>query len=128
QYQSQSGAESNLQLAMPSGPNISQAIAQLYGIATNDGITVQSIGISPPVVQPQSAGAKQIVKPMGSIAFQFTATGSYENFKNFLNDLESNIRIFDVTTLSLQSTGAGTKAATDNYAYGITVDTYYQVP
>jgi hypothetical protein len=148
QYESESQAQASLALAMPSGPNIADAIAQIYGIAQNDGMTIQSTGISAPVVAPrnqaQSQGngganapvsltASEIVKPMGTIAFQLTAAGTYDNFKNFLMDLETNIRIFDVTGLSIstvapQSGTSGASAAQGTFTYTLAVQTYYQLP
>ncbi|HEX4104208.1 MAG TPA: hypothetical protein VHZ04_01885 [Candidatus Paceibacterota bacterium] len=135
--QSQSGTESALELAMPSGPDVSGALAQVYGIAANDGIAIQNMSVSPPTVQLQAAmGASgattlaAIVKPMGDVSFQVTATGSYENFATFLADLESNVRIFDMTSFSLQQGAtAGTKggSGTDLFTYSFTVETYYQL-
>ena len=141
QYDSASQAQGSLGLAMPSGPDIAGALAQIYGIAQNNAFTVKSINISPPVIRPQSAqpsgggagAGSQLVKPMGSIMFQLSAIGSYENLKNFVSQLEANIRIFDLTSLSIQS--AAPAAATgkvntnqDLFTYSLTAITYYQLP
>lgn len=145
QYQGESQAQQNLALAMPSGPSVAGALAQIYGIAQNNNIALQNIGFSPPTVrlqaQPaaQTGGASaqatlgQIVKPMGSITIQTTGAGSYENLKSFLSQLETNIRVFDVTSLSLQpvvvvATGKGAAASQDLFTYNFTVATYYQLP
>ena len=72
------------------------------------------------------------MKPLGSFSFRLAASGSYENFKNFLSEIETNIRIFDVKTVALQPAGVaaqtGAKAASsqDAFNYTITVATYYQ--
>jgi len=142
QYENDSTAESNLALAMPSGPDVSGALAQIYGIATNNSIVVTNLSISPPTVPPQAAvaasvggveGAASVVQPIGTISFQMNGTGSYENLKTFLSELETNIRIFDLTALSIQpfisSAVSGTKtapASTDDFTYNITVVTYFQ--
>jgi len=142
QYENDSQAEANLALAMPSGPDIAGGLAQVYGITTESGLSVQGITIGAPSVQVQdqeaAAGttlltASQIVKPMGTLSFQINGAGSYENFKSFLQMLETNIRIFDVTNVSLQpaaSAPSNGKAAVnqDLFTYGITVVTYYQTP
>lgn len=149
QYQTESQAQDNLALAMPSGPSVANALAQVYGIAQNNNLTVQSIALSPPMIQLQnqsqgqaSAGARgaptsfsgsQIIKPMGTLSLQVTALGSYESFKNFASQLEANIRLFDLTGLSLQpvgavATGKGSSAASNFFTYNITVVTYYQLP
>lgn len=134
QYQSDSTAKNNLALAMPSGPDVSGALAQIYGLATANNLVVQNITVSAPSVQAAAArtGAPtlaEIVKPQGSITFQFSAVGSYENMKSFLAGLESNIRIFDIKTLSLQPGTSGVKGltGTDVFTYSVAVTTYYQL-
>ncbi|MDR3582172.1 MAG: hypothetical protein P4L67_02765, partial [Candidatus Pacebacteria bacterium] len=45
-YQSQSSSTQAVNLAMPIGQDSAGAVAQLYGLATNSGLVVQSVGIS----------------------------------------------------------------------------------
>ncbi len=142
QYENDTVAESSLALAMPSGPDVAGALAELYGIAANNNINVQSIAISAPIIQQsQAAGSTtgssltlaQIVKPLGKLSLTLAASGNYENFKNFLSQLETNIRLFDITSLSLTpavtaaTTGKGGGNA-DLFSYSATVVTYYQLP
>lgn len=140
QYQSDMTAQANLALAMPSGPDVAGGLTQIYGIASASGLLVSTIGISSPTVQaePPNSGstpltASQIVEPIGSLTFQITATGSYEEFKAFLAALETNIRIFDVTSLSLVQllsapTTKGAPVNSDLFTYNVVVATYYQLP
>ena len=145
QYESESQAQNNLVLAMPSGPNVASALAQIYGIATNNGVTVSNISLGPPTVslqsQAQAAGTQgaltpgQILKPMGMFSIQLTAVGSYESLKNFLAQLETNIRVFDLTGFSLQGAAApapsgkaAAAATSDLFSYNFSINTYYQLP
>ena len=138
-YQSDASSSQSVALALPVGPDVSGALAQIYGIAANANITVQGTQISTQAVQAvaapattvgSAAAAGSIVKPTGAVSFQVTGSASYESFKSFLQELETNIRIFDVTAISLQPAGvAATKtqaATTDMFNYTITVVTYYQ--
>jgi hypothetical protein len=126
-------------MALPVGPDVSGALAQIYGIATNANVTIQGAEISTQAVQAVAAPATtvgaaaatgSIVKPTGTVSFQVTGSASYESFKSFLQELETNIRIFDVTAISLQPAAiAATKTQTANmdmFNYTITVVTYYQ--
>jgi Tfp pilus assembly protein PilO len=76
--------------------------------------------------------AASLVTPKGSVTFQIVASGSYESLKTFLQGLESNVRIFDVTGLSIKpitsvTTGGVSQAAVqDFYNYTITAVAYYQ--
>ncbi len=132
QYESDTQMQTSLAQAMPSGPDVAGALAQVYGIAQNNSVTIQSMTFSAPVTSaPTSLSPRQqILKPAGTFAIQITATGSYEAFKNFLSQLETNIRIFDVSALSLQpaASGAANLASTvDLFNYSVTVNTYYQL-
>lgn len=135
QSQSDQAAVSDLALAMPSGPDVAGAVAQVYGIAQNNGMTVTSIGISPPRATVRTAGnaTSTLLKAEGTIALTIAGSGSYEALKGFLSQLETNIRVFDVTSLSITPVAApavaGKPAATpDLFTYGISVTTYYQLP
>ena len=142
QYESVNQAGGNVALAMPSGPNEANALAQLYGIAGNNSIGITNVSISQPSVVPRqnqaqannastSLSASRAVKPLGMLSIQVIANGSYENLKGFLAELESNIRIFDVVSLAVQTAPAlpGAKsAAQDFFTYNASIVTYYQIP
>lgn len=65
------------------------------------------------------------IKGYGSIDFQIQITGTYEDFKAFLANVETNIRIFDVKKIDIEPAG---KSNQDLYNYNLTVTTYYQIP
>jgi hypothetical protein len=138
-YTTQSGNETSLGLAMPTGQNISGALTELEGIAQNNNIAINNILVSPPSLLAQSAAnagnasgtAAGLVKPLGSFTLQLTAQGSYENFQNFISQIETNIRLFDIQSVSLTpvSSAGGTKVVTaDNFNYSVSIETYYQLP
>jgi hypothetical protein len=140
-YQSQSAGTQAVNLAMPIGQDSSNAIAQIYGLATNSGLVVSSVGISLQAAPQNSqstanttASAASLIIPRGTITFQVAASGSYESLKTFLQGLESNVRVFDVTGLTIHPmntvTGNGVALAStqDFYNYSITAVAYYQSP
>lgn len=117
-------------LALPLTPSLADAVAQMNGLVINNNLSAQFYGlsaVSEPVISEEtrrSLGAENIVvQPVSPISFNLRLTGSYEDFKNFLKQLETNVRVFDVKTLSLQPAG---KPEEDFYAYDLTVATYYQ--
>ena len=118
-------------VALPVGPDVANALAQIYGIAGSNNVSVQNLSISTNQGQTASGSSGQggIVKPAGTLSFSLSLTGSYENFKNFLRALESNIRIFDVKQVSFQAANtSGGKGVADLFTYNLSVDTYYQSP
>ncbi len=140
---SQSSSSQAVALALPVGPDTAGALAQIYGLASANGIIVESVGVSLQTATqaaPQSTSASasgtanlaSLIQPAGSITFQIAATGSYEALKTFLEGLETNVRIFDVTGLSIKpvpavtTAGAVANGAQDLYNSNMTVVAYYQ--
>lgn len=138
-YETQGSSTRAVEMALPAGPDSAGAITQLYGLASASGLAVQSVGVSltsaPQAPAAANAGAPtaaSLIRPYGSIVFQVSAMGSYESLKTFLQGLENNVRVFDVTSLSIQpvstvtSGGAALTGSQDLYNYSITAVAYYQ--
>lgn len=130
-YSNESQTAGSVALTLPSGEDISGALTQIYGIAAtnNIGIPTMSISLSPVVASSTAvvnASVPSIVKPLGSISFVITANGSYEDFKNFLAEIETNIRIFDVKNVSIQAPLQNSTSSQDNFNYNVTIVAYYQ--
>jgi Tfp pilus assembly protein PilO len=126
QYQSESASEQTAALAVPTGEDLAGAVAQIYGLAANEGIVIETVGISAPALQANAASSTQLVQPLGTITFQISAIGSYESLQNFLSGLQANVRIFDVKGLSIASANGAAGKSQDLFNYNITVVTYYQ--
>lgn len=133
QYKGQSGNAQTASLAVPAGEDLAGALAQVYGLAANSSIAIQSVGISAPDLQAaaNSQGA-QLVQPLGTVTFQIAAAGTYEALKNFLQGLETNVRIFDVKGLSITPISSNTatpgksQGSQDFFTYDISATAYYQ--
>jgi Tfp pilus assembly protein PilO len=128
QYQSQSQSSQTAALALPTGEDLAGALAQIYGLAANNGITIQTVSVSAPTLQQQTASSTNLVQPLGTLTFQIAAVGSYESLQNFLSGLATNVRIFDVKSISLNPVGGTTGKSGDLFTYSITVASYYQLP
>ena len=131
----QGGGSSAVALALPTGEDLAGAIAQVYGLAANNNLAIQSLTLSAPTLQGTGSGAQTAAttKPLGSFSLQVNAIGTYENFKNFISGIETNIRIFDVrgatiAPASQAATGGKTiaPASQDLFNYTMTIVTYYQ--
>mgnify|MGYP001597373365 FL=1 len=115
--------------ALPLKADIATAIGQLNGLlrASNLkplGFTASFSDASPatgPAGKTPLSGVP--VQPTGMITFKLRFSGPYANFKSFLGDLETNVRIMDVTAITFQPAEKPNK---DDYAYDLTVVTYYQ--
>ncbi len=115
---------------LPLSPDLAGAFAQLSGLAQVNKLSIQNVTVSIPVnqnarVNNNASGTVQLAKPFGSVDFQIKIMGSYGDFKSFLRNLETNIRIFDVKKITLESPS---KPNQEVYGYDLTVETYYQSP
>ncbi len=139
----QASSSQAVNLALPVGVDSAGALAQLYGLAGASSLTIQNIGVSLQAAQQTAAqstaaspsgavSVASLIKPAGSITFQIAASGSYEALKTFLQGIETNVRIFDVTALSIKpvptvtTAGAVVNGSQDLYNYNMTVVAYYQ--
>ena len=130
---SQQAAISQVQKSiLPLSPDLAGAFSQLSGLAQVNRLLIQNVTVNTPVNQSvqgnsnaSGAVSQPLAKPFGSVDFQMKVVGSYGDFKSFLKNLETNIRIFDVKKIILESPG---KPNQEIYNYDLTVGTYYQSP
>jgi len=66
-------------------------------------------------------------KDYGSWDLEFSTQGNYNNFLNFIKDLENNLRIVDIYAIEFTSdTPLGAKSPlTDTYKYSFRIKTYW---
>ena len=72
---------------------------------------------------------KHANKDFGVFDLEFSTSGSYDNFINFTRDLESNLRIVDISSIifsskTAPSIGLGVAPSSDTYNYTFTIKTY----
>lgn len=135
-YKGEGQLQDVVSLALPLSPDLAGAFAQLTGLIQNNQLALQGVTVSLPVMENLSAKPAQgktgsvsfaatIIKPFGVVTFQARIVGSYENFKAFMKNLESNIRILDIQKITFQPAG---KPDQNLFAYDLVVSTYYQGP
>jgi Tfp pilus assembly protein PilO len=56
---------------------------------------------------------------------EFSTSGTYDNFLNFTRDLESNLRIVDISTVSFSSDTDSKGGASGVYTYNFKIKTYW---
>lgn len=126
-YQGKNQIRDTVSLALPTVLDQGGILHQVQTLASVNKLSMQSFSISAPVSQSISVAASSsaIIRPIGNLNFQFRVVGTYEDFKNFLGNLETNIRIFDIRSASVDPLG---KPNQDFYGFDLTVVTYYQNP
>jgi len=122
EYQSISQAEEMTSLVLSSGQNISQAVNQIVGLADLNGLSIELLAVQQLAIKPSNQ--PNLVKGVGILRFNLRLAGSYEKFKSFIGNLETNINLMDLANLKIES-GAKTKTG-DSFSYTMIVDSYYQ--
>lgn len=127
EYQGQRELQDQISYVLPLNPDVAGALLQLNSLALANGLRPDTFSIAAPSAQAIVASAVTggsedlLAKPIGQVDFQLRVTSSYEAFKRFLSQIETNMRIFDMKSLSVSPVGR-----TNSYTFDITVTTYYQ--
>lgn len=127
-YGVQNRVREAISMALPAEEDVGGAIAQLYGLSKNSGLSFHSASISVAGLKAATEdGQPTLQKPVGPINFVLRLSGTYDELKKFLEFLETNIRIFDVQNLSLGSLGtAAGGTGPQEFNYDLLLLTYYQ--
>ncbi len=125
-YESSQTVRDVVSVALPMQPDQAPALSHLNWIAQANGLSAQSFNISlPPRVLTEEARREgaSLVQPVFPVSFQIKMVGTYPDFKNFLSNLETNVRVFDVSALSIQPATGGKGSV---FSYDLTATAYYQ--
>ena len=121
QYRGAGKLQDTISLSLPLAENLSSVFDQLRILASMNGLLVEIFNVKPLALQSLARGP--LVKNVGTLELSVRLVGSYGAFKDFLRNLENNIRVMDLQTVRVEHVGAG---GSDLFAYNITVNTYYQ--
>lgn len=121
QYQETTDVQQQVSLALPIGQNVPQAVNQVVGIAAANDLAIQSMGLQQLAIKPATA---PLVRGMGTLRMNVRLTGTYQGFKSFLKNLETNITLLDTTSLKIEVQKE--KSGALFLAYVLSIDTYYQ--
>lgn len=89
------------------------SMASKYGISIKSVKTSTGTGSANVIVLPENA------KSYDTAVVSFSFVARYEDFKRFLGDLESSLRILDVRSVAFQANDTGF------YGYQVSVETYW---
>lgn len=117
---------------LPLKPDIPGILVQLETLASENGLLLEKIGYTLPkeatkVFRPQTQDEAEKTKEQPllfkTVIINLQVAGSYEAFKSFLGALENNLRIMDVSGITLS---AREKEGSVSYSYNLNLSTYYQ--
>lgn len=115
--------------ALPLNQEVSEALLQIAGIAQSNNMIPTAFTVTPPAATAAAARADvrktSLLKATSALTIRVDLNGTYEDFKGFLKNIETNVRLFDVKQITLQPVA---QSGQTRYSYSVTVATYYQNP
>ena len=121
-YSSQGGLQGSISNSLPVGADSAGMLAQLNVLVNQSGLEAKSYTVN--VGGAAGESKTPLVRPTAPLNVQIQIKGTYNSLKAFMRLLETNVRLFDVKSISIRP---AQKAEVDLYDAEISVDTYYQV-
>lgn len=118
-YQSVEAFKSNLSQLLPTSESIPSLMTQVYGLAALNEVTVSGVDFQS--VAPESS-TDRLVSPVAKVVVSVRLSAKYDDMKRFIKDLESNLRIFDIRSVSISGGGKKDPMLDINLNF----DAYYQ--
>ena len=130
-----------LQKLLPNNVDNIRLILEIEGIASPYGMVLKDVKYDTTSQKDTTGTAVQNNTVAGGLAvkanndygtwnLEFSTQGSYSNFLNFVKNLESNLRVVDISSIDFSSdigaTGAGKSISpSDSYKYTFKIKTYW---
>ena len=105
-------------MILPSRFDAAYVSGQVSGLAEQNGLILQTLNIKQIAIKPAEI---KLAKGLGVLKIDAKLAGSYENFKIFLNGIETNIMISDITDFKIES-----QANVQNLIFTVSINSYYQ--
>ncbi len=126
-YRADAQVQETVSRVLPSTPDVGGALYQISAIAQGFGIQVLSTTAQTPqlaIARPSGSASSTVgaVRPLGVATFQVKFASSYDNLKTFVERLENNVRLMDITAIAVTQAPGATALDVD-----MTVATYYQL-
>lgn len=125
EYQNISQFAETISSILPPEQNVSQSVNQISGLAKINNLIINFLSVQQLAITPSSK--PDLIRGRGVLRLNFALTGSYENFRKFVQTMETNISLMDLVSLKIEpKIETGLKSVKDNFSYAMAVDTYYQ--
>jgi len=110
--------KARLERLLPSNIDNIRLIIEISKIAEGRNLIAKNILVGD-MTKSSSETIGQSNLPYGTLSLKFTVNSSYNNFLNFLRDLENNLRLVDITSISFVATESGF------YDFNVNLNTYW---
>lgn len=122
----------SLDEAIPDAPRIPELLANFDYLVQQSGLLLTNLNITLPEISKKPDQPKfnkrlesilSSTDNLGIIAVNVAVSGQYQNLKNFLLNLEQNLRLMDVAEITFGTRGSESQ---DTREYSLKIETYFQ--
>ena len=122
---------------LPNNANNIELVLEIQQIARDHDMPLSDIKFDPIGINESSSLPKNseqnstlanpaLILPYGIFNLEFAVEGDYETFKAFLKDLEDNLRLINVKSITFSSpAGNQAEASGDFYKFNMKIETYW---
>lgn len=118
-----------LQKMVPDHVDNIRLILDFDSVASRYGMALENVDVSAPQAQEGDISASSVGLSnlkYDSLTFKFSTHGTYNTFQQFMSDLQSSLRIVDLTGLSIAADAAAKSPTGEQiYRYNVTLRTYW---
>ena len=118
EYQNLGELNNKLSMTLPSRFDTAYVSGQISGLAEQNELILQTLNIKQLAIKPAEI---KFAKGLGVLKVDAKLSGSYDNFKAFLNGIETNIMISDIADFKIESQPDAQKLI-----FTVSINTYYQ--
>ncbi len=128
EYSSSSSTQNTLSAILPTRGEAPTIVNQLQGLAASNNITLSSVSLQYLPISFSPAGS--IIQAVGGISLSVQGSGGYGAVNDFLDALGDNIRIFDLSSVTVSAVppSGAQKSAAPLLNFNASINTYYQIP
>ncbi len=126
-YKGVQNLQENISLALPKEQSLATLYNQFYALASDTNLNLKSLSAGAGTLRATSEdrSTSQTPAKVGTVQVTLTLAGTYEAFRNFLEKLETNIRILDVASFTVAAPQGQSRSA-NSFDFTAIVVAYYQ--
>ncbi|MCX6703029.1 MAG: type 4a pilus biogenesis protein PilO [Candidatus Wolfebacteria bacterium] len=122
-YQNILQSQQSISSILPEKEDIAQSVNQVVGLAKANSLKAEVLSLDRLAVRPSVQ--KNFARGIGTTRINFKISGAYENFRPFIEQIETNLNLMDVNNLKLDPV-VSAKTGDYNFTYTLVIDNYYQ--
>lgn len=126
QYKNLLPVSQTISLTLPRDPELQNLIKQLETISQESRIFIQNINFEKTTSLLIQSTNQELTQPYQTLTINLNLVGSYQDFKTWLNAIETNMRLMDVFKISLSPIISEGQKFSDNFNFNVVLKTYYQ--